>query len=139
MLRRHGETKMIEPIEALKLVYPDREAIRLPAHYGAHFWMRHDSLPPVIVWYAQRSTPFGEYDAYAMPMDKYMVSRNVAESMQGFFDVVVQWGDGKVTVSQRREKRDHPTPFAIHPGGKEGNEPMVYLGVGGFKEIEQNA
>jgi hypothetical protein len=120
--------------QAMAIAYPDGRPIWLPPTYHAHCWIERD-LPPTIVWYAERVSMFREYDDYAMSLGKYMRCRELADEMKGFFDVVVVWGDGLVTVSQQRGKKSDPLPYVIKPGGQAGNEPYVHLSIGGFKEV----
>lgn len=124
----------------LKLAYPDRDAIKLPRSYHADFWLPHKALPPVVVECKQRSAAFREYDTYMISLAKFTNCRRLADAMGGFFDIVVGWGDGVVTVAQIRGP-SKPFPFAIRPGGRADRndpadfEPMVHINIGSFKEI----
>lgn len=121
--------------KALKIGYPDRDPIWLPATYHAQVWLPHESLPPVVGMIWARSVDFREYDTFAVPLGKFMRCRELAEIMHGFFDITAVWQDGLVTVAQIRGKKSDPFPYAIKPGGKDGNEPIIHMGIGSFKEI----
>src|SRR5579864_8604119 len=107
----------------LKLAYPDRSAIKLPRSYHADFWLPHKQLPPVVAEVKKRSANFREYETYMISLGKFMNCRRLADVMGGFFDIVVEWGDGVVAVAQIRGPAI-PIPYHIRPGGRaDRNDP----------------
>lgn len=124
----------------MKIAYPDRTPIKLPRSYHADFWLPHTKLPPVVVECKRRSANFEEYETYAISLGKFMNCRRLARVMGGFFDIVVQWGDGVIAQAHILDMQEK-TQYAIKPGGRTDRndpadfEPMVHIPNCSFKVV----